>query len=396
CVNTPSDSSRRYVNPIGRGSAASGHGMISIPGATVGFENIAGVIARSPVHVPRMPAGAKEQLFLRWGYDAPDPANDYQITAGELDQCLGLEPAWVEVDITHRSSPPTLACPPKPLDLHWTAVDPNLLPLNPIWGEQCRLGHSTPTAAMSLCDNFKVNPAFSTPWAPACTSHLLTANYCHQPPWPLCSPDFPFPSSTLRGHANFGFATVTGKLRYLNHLGGLGGDDDFSFDLLSGQGLVTPQNHVYEGIRALIIEFDKGETVDRIRDFGGSFWTRFSGLDEAGRGALTFNLPAQVIGLVGIDAIHGFSELHPVVGLAIQYRRYGPDNADTWAIFARRAGDEGGCSGAGRSCGQARALGGPANIDSGLDEMRFMLPRTYKEATYWIRGFSNATVDTSF
>src|SRR5262249_16629592 len=77
--------------------------------------------------------------------------------------------------------------------------------------------------------------------------------------------------------------------------------------------------------------------------------------------ALIDGQPAQVFGLIGIDAIHGVggkSELHPVLGMAIK-EKTGPDR-EYWAVFARRDGNEGGC--------------GPNVMDSGLTEMRFMLP----------------------
>ena len=49
------------------------------------------------------------------------------------------------------------------------------------------------------------------------------------------------------------------------------------------------------------------------------------------------------MGLYGLDAQHGYhAELHPLWGLAVRVAT--ESNTDTWVVFARNFGNEGGCS----------------------------------------------------
>jgi len=87
------------------------------------------------------------------------------------------------------------------------------------------------------------------------------------------------------------------------------------------------------------VEFDSRETVNQ---FQTQFWKTFANNPSDP----TLNLlqqPIIVTGLVGIDNAHGGrSELHPAFIVAI--KEFASSTTDTWAIFARNWGDQGGCS----------------------------------------------------
>ena len=366
------------------------HGLIQIPGATAGLEPIASVIARSPIYIRALPPGVDpSQLQLALGYDYVDSRNGYGPATISSDECIAEGPAWVVVNVTHHLQPPILPCPypanpSSRMDMYWTAVDANMLPLNPMWGQQCFVG-LYPAAGMFECNYFRL----STPdyqlllGSPPCSTHLLTGNWTSRRGLPTCNPDDGIPSDALHGHANWGWATFTsGTIYYNDYSGGWPYDSDANAVYYAdNRSVFTTNTHVFGSVTGLDLEFLQDETTDQMHS---GWWNAFRQADDPTRRNMMNGQPAQVVGLLGIDVIHGNMELHPVLGMAVQIRSDAALN--TWAVFARPWGNEGAC--------------GNSIVDSAINnyppgDMRFMLPVSFTPAAITTRYFSEAYVDSS-
>jgi hypothetical protein len=370
CVQTGGRGStwKRYVNPSGDDSDRLYHGRIEIPTATAGLETIQSIIARSPVTVSTPPAGTiASQLFLRLGYDDGDghygDNGYYSHDNGTQNQCLNVGDAWIQLTITHASqnTPPPQA--KAPMDLWWSAVDDNLLPLNPVWGMQVN-ADGTPNGrvpdAGQLCNNFHDENDNLQLGNPACTTQRPTVDepngwddpvfwaVCQSPPWSM--------PGTVHGHINWGLATYTGQLFFTDHSIPVpisDGDDDYDMTLRRpDQTSATAGNDPFsaqDSRRSLGLEFDSDETIDH---FKSGWWNDFhTAVDSAVIDTFTAakgmidNANAIVIGVIGIDNKHGtHAELHPVLGLMARVPNRSTATSDFWVFFARSRGDEGGCS----------------------------------------------------
>ena len=400
-------------------------GRIWIPGATMGLETIDSVINRSPVVVATPPPGA-EASFLRLGYDSTsDYNNSYTIAdTGVNNQCLNVGPAWVSLRIVRNGgSGASRSCPAAPvpanmtMDPFWNAIDPNYLPINPQWGAGCYQTADNVDPA-PLCNNTFINSVGQTNMS--CTTFLPG----------LDTLTFPFNEAPgtygVNGHLNWGFATFVGTIYYDQYSRSLflgpqscmpwsgTGDDDLNLMVVTpNQAGVVKQGSIVPDHGILLPDGSKNPDIGKLalkgefawRDAIGSnnpaastpLWVAanpkgsrwiFCGDDPYIR--LWDGRPAIVIGLLGLDMVHGqVSEIHPVLGLAVQVRS--PARGDTeevWMIMTRRQGDEG-----------FRSYGGNYAFLHQLagSSMRFALPTSYStwavnsgaEATAFFNGFGS-------
>jgi hypothetical protein len=124
-------------------------------------------------------------------------------------------------------------------------------------------------------------------------------------------------------------------------------DDDYNFKLYTpnNAGLTTARDNIE-------CEFDSDETIDH---FDTPWWNSFhSAVDNSSDDQVNESLfkvqgdlgrYAIVTGLLGLEMVHGGSpELHPVWAMAIRVSDDDPAD-EVWAIFIRRWGNEGFCSG---------------------------------------------------
>ena len=152
----------------------------------------------------------------------------------------------------------------------------------------------------------------------------------------------------VAGHVNWAAGTYVGRITWESH-STPGTDDDYNFDFYpaGGAGLTSRRDN-------LEVEFDSDETIDH---FNTPWWNTLhhavdNGDDAAVNNAL-FKEPdgsmgryAIVTGLIGLEMCHaGDTELHPAWAVAIRVKDDDPSD-EIWAIFVRRWGNEGYCSGA--------------------------------------------------
>jgi len=383
CVNIDTGASfygdtwKRYVNPSGADADPPSNnvqGTIHIDGLGMnGLELIRNWIDK--------PLTITQDSVLQLGYRDDNYAdNSYRnrgTDSGPNGQCGGINypdyggPAFVEIIVTPLPEPPTPVPTPTPstFDLVPGAYDSNRLPLNPKWGWQV-LGQGT-TNPLDSCaglhyetpdgDNVKLG-------APPCSTQTVTTDRSHEGFWgsipfigKLCVPDDPKDTSRVYGHVNWRTATYTGTVEWSGLSGDSGGfeafynDGDYNFEFTpSNGGGVTSFNP-----NTIELEFDSGETVN---SFDSLWWRKFHDAVIAdSQEAVDRRIPnththakqlvdsheAIVVGLVGLDAVHGAkSEIHPIFAIAIRMnapKEVKSDN-DGWAIFVRNWGNEGMCS----------------------------------------------------
>lgn len=357
---------KRYVDPSGDNSDRLYHGRIRIASATIGLQPIKGVIANSPVVVLPAPPGADPNLFvLELGYDDDnyDDNGYYDHDDGTENQCQNLDDAFIQLTITHPSGngpAPVPQLPKAPMDLWWSAVDDNVLPLNPDWGMQVNSDGTTngrvPDAGQ-LCNNFHDEGDNLQLGNPSCTTQSPTVDepsvWSDPAFWTVCQASGGV-AGAVHGHINWGLATYTGKLFFTDHSNpvpsGLG-DDDYDMTLQrADQASATVGNDAFSGQdprRSLGLEFDSDETIDY---FDTPWWSSFHQTVDgdsswaAAKGMID-GADAIVTGLIGMDNKHGaHAELHPVLGLMARIPSHSTSTSDFWVFFARPEGDEGGCS----------------------------------------------------
>jgi hypothetical protein len=254
----------------------------------------------------------------------------------------------------------------KPFDLVWDVnnEDYNGHPWNPIWAWQ--LDHTGVPDFASIC-----GPAITSSTGPIDENLLrqrCTSQHTHLD---VDQSDFKWTgycSGLLDGHLTWTIATQTG-LFYWEDFSGNGFDDgDYNlgfWDVPIFPSLVPPANpaakceEFYCGLTSnetsLGLEFNDYETVD---NFADPWWQQVKNQAENGntpsdRSARDFmnrtkSLAGVVVGLVGIDGVHGgYAESHPVFALAL--RTSGGDLVDgklteNWVFFLTNFGSGGGCS----------------------------------------------------
>jgi hypothetical protein len=330
CVQTSGSGKtwKAYVHPLGENSDRLYHGLVYIPGGTLGLVRLASVVGR-PILVRAsefrdttlsLCLGYEDDDFHDNGYDRPDP--------GSYDQCMGPAgaPAKVTVLVYHGPHDKTPEDAAPPFDLVSKSVDVNGLPLNPTWaGSGGGLPHVGDCAALATSTR--------TSQYPAIDAHDSYGPYCR---------------GTIDGHLNWGVAAYQGTLDYEGYAGVILGvpvtDHDVNITLLrpdkAGATDGNPQG--------LHMEFDARQTIDH---FQTSWWKQLrdaiygrpnnAGVSLDPRDMLR-ECYAVCIGLVGLDCVHdGKSELHPVLAMAIR-TSVGP--TEKWAYFMNTLGDEGSCS----------------------------------------------------
>ena len=377
CVQTGGygRTSKRYVNPLGGDADHLYSGTIYIPGAIPlgadgGYQRIGGQLGRHFIPTVLPPTIPENELYLRLGYQDDNYSdNSYgSQDSGNDDQCVGQGNALVTITIRHHEASATGLTPwSKPFDLTWKvdSIDPNGLPLNPLWAGQIDpngAGHGDPAVQkpdfVTSCGG-----AFSWNWlhhaldedvgllAARCTSQEPTTDFDHSASVEPCCYCHPQP---LSGHLDWAFATYTGAIYWSEFSGHWPSDNDLNFNLApTGAAGLTDQNG-----ESLGLEFDDAETVD---NFTQPWWVNVRNLSEAGSdsamSALMDGRFAVVTGLVNIDGVHGGStEVHPVMAMAVCIDGctvmtpddprtpivYGADQ--TWVFFVQNYGRGGNCS----------------------------------------------------
>jgi hypothetical protein len=359
CVQTGGhgDTWKRYVNPSGRASDRLYHGKLSIPGATAGLVRISSitrpyrpeplhlVVNKFPPHYDGSP------LYLQLGYEDDDYGDNgyYKHDDGNNAQCRCDRdggPAWIVITIIHHNLADSPSSPPPqaPMDLWWTSIDDNFLPLNPAWGAQQESNNWAPPHANDICRDFH-NENDGLPMGKSRECTLWDPEVNERSFFSLCEPS----SDTVAGHINWAAATYTGRIFFKDYSGGFPKDADYNFTLIgvTSKGITTPTEFSVDGKEGMGIEFSSRETVDAIQGTG-EWWDRLHNAVDNDQEAVRQFFRAQprqaiVIGLLGLDHAHAaHAELHPAYGLAIHIED--TPEKDVWAILARNWGDEGACS----------------------------------------------------
>jgi len=154
-------------------------------------------------------------------------------------------------------------------------------------------------------------------------------------------------SSGVRGHINWAASTYTGQAYFKDYSGGGPfGDGDYNFTLIRDdyKGVTTPTVFQINGREGIGLEFQSNETVD-LMDGTNTWWDWLHRTVDNDQDSIKGKLfgDSIVVGLLGLDHAHGAqTELHPVFGFGIHVAETPSD--ETWAIFARNWGNEGGCA----------------------------------------------------
>jgi hypothetical protein len=236
---------------------------------------------------------------------------------------------------------------PAPFELVWNTEDDNSIARNPKWGWQITHGEP-PSPTMPLCPN--------GPFWPPCSytgAEFDFSDLCGVAPW-FGQGDNLYGVS---GHANWRPATYVGRIIWDSHsnrcdtpkgIYTLDCDDDYNLNLYTPDdaGATTAGDFLH-------CEFDSDETIDH---FDTPWWNRFhdavdNSIDDFDINERYFKENGErgryaiVTGLLGLEMVHGGSpELHPVWAIAIRVEDSDPAD-EVWAIFVRRWGNEGFCSG---------------------------------------------------
>lgn len=361
CVQTGGHGAtwKRYVDPLDvdflRRSVPADkyHGLIEVPGATPGLVRLNTVTGRDrrTLSIPQnftSPRG----LFLTLGYEDDGYGDNgyYSHDDGTGDQCKGVGNAFLILTIVHGGTQQLPAA--APFDLVWDSEDDNGIPLNPKWGWQ--ITHPGAFPNPMVCQNGPHKTPCTT-WEDAIK--LDTADICKYEQYDPTANNNP-PAFGVPGHANWAAGTFVGGIQWESHscpcdtvcavrTGAC--DDDYNFDFYpSGGASLTNERENIES------EFDSDETIDH---FNTPWWNNFhTAVDNYSSNAEVNQLwfkesngtpmrYAILTGLIGLEFAHTVStELHPVWAMAIRVKDDDPAD-EVWAMFVRRFGNEGFCSG---------------------------------------------------
>ena len=354
---------KHYVHPTGPNADRMYHGLIWIPGV-IGGPAATGVPADPKRIAGLLGATFKvpenidtKQLFLRLGYEDDDYSDDgyNDHDDGTQNQCLNKGNAYITITIVHGPPVPGRT-EPLPFDLVWSNEDDNGIPLNPEWGWQ--ITHPGAYPDPTQC----ANGPFSSPcttWGDLITQD--TAEVCNAEAAEPGKSNSP-PLYGVAGHVNWAAGTYVGRLLWEGHsspsLGDpLNLDDDYNFKFFTagGAGIVTVRDNIE-------VEFDSDETVDHKVFDSIPYWKKLHDtVDHNSDSAIITSLFTEpgdenkpndqrgrygiVSGLIGLEMCHnGSNELHPAWATAIRVKDDNPAD-EVWAMFIRRWGNEGFCSG---------------------------------------------------
>jgi hypothetical protein len=361
---------KSYTNPQGSDAPTLYSGTIWIPGVIDQLVRIGGVLNRPwPVRTDLQPPVVRN-LYLRLGYQDNDYSDNgyYSHDDGNNNQCLNVGPAWVEIKIVRPLKTPdddrqVWSPASKPFDMVWDSEDTQGLPMNPRWLVQREKKDAsfvpdfvnTCGAAFSGGNTVDIGVLDSI-----CTSQNPYMDLDTSPfigwSWPG-GPGYCTDDGILHGHLNWAIATTTGTVRFDNLSTGIGSDDDYNLGLKEKDNSLLDTDNVAETAShsegaGLSLEFNSDESIDQ---FQSPWWATLNSNVQNNTAppnsplsALNNGLPAVVIGLIGVDGVHGHGhiESHPVFAMAVETgSREDKDSRDeTWAFFVRNSGNEGNCS----------------------------------------------------
>jgi hypothetical protein len=399
CVQTAGFGStwKRYVNPSGSDSGLPGglyYGEIAIKGATWSQNGVPkGNLPGNPISdvvslpgqktvpeifVPDMatfPGESPVDLILGYqdndytgyggnGYWGHDDGNDNQCQNADRNApyfSFG-GPAFVKLHVVHKQANPFGSVVPNTWDLVPHGLDANGLFQDPEWGWQmsniaaAKQGAFDPSC-LPGCSSQDVTYDSATITATNWFDHMFL-NVCNLGIPPFKYFGFGPPTSIGTGHHNWFDVTYAGTVVWVEHSGGVTGDDDYNMRILTpafhrDPTGTTAGNADSQAEVDIGIEFDSDETIDHFTQ--DDWWNRFH--HDVDNHDTTDNAPgtppsllqgdAVVIGVMGFDEMHppDYTELHPVHGLALRQANGAPDAShDKWSFFARNWGDEGECS----------------------------------------------------
>ena len=212
---------KRYVDPQGDNSDRLYHGLISLPGISVGKVERIGTYIGKVSTIP----DSIQNVSLVLGYEDDNYGDNgyWRHDDGTGDQCKGVGDAWVKLHIVHHPKPPNAAN--KPMDLlPVNGFDNSEVPLNPRW--RWEIDHQDHPNPVQLCGGLLIaNPMGNPP----CSDQLTWVNAGDWWKNDVCS--LGASGNSLRGHVNWGASTYYGKLHWGDHSGGLFGDDDYNWEL---------------------------------------------------------------------------------------------------------------------------------------------------------------------
>ncbi len=354
CVQTGGAGStwKRYVNPLGdvlHPVTGLYHGTITIPGVTGVADHIAAWVEKAIVLLPggavqytrgvfQIPPTLPAPVSLQLGYVDDDYSDNgyYAHDDGTFDQCKGENgtPAHLAIFVNLATAPrPAI---PFPYDLVADTVDANLLDFNTRWAWQVPNTYPFPVPSYDGADLLHMTSQ-TTSWDEGPQLFGATCPGRH-------------------GHRNWRDATYTGTLNWVEHSGGLFGDDDYNVFIRPPYVAGTP--FVAGGLAdrpdRILMEFDSDETVDHFGDGQPTWWTLLHrAVDWLGDDYVRYLMDGKdaiAVGLVGIDEVHNSTsqtgnEIHPVHALAIRVQSQLVSGyvKEWWAVFVRNWGNEGFC-----------------------------------------------------